>query len=359
MSKYLNEVYKRRFKDNLKEDFSKDSDKWFDLISNEANLNPKIKKLAMDIKDGKIKPTQQGFDKFYKELQLLPSNLMIVLDEFIDDVESGKYDSEFKNKYGKNSQVSEIMSLFRQAVLYNESYKSKGLNKRKFKERKKVSTQYEVMEAIKKALEYNYDELSSDFELYPYKSNEALSEVPSDFAPGFIPYTDGGFQVTGYLGVSQVWSSGNVPRPKEAQKNIDRIIDYNLEYAKESFMDEYPDIVEELGEDMINYHDLYDKGYGNEAEELSEYEMDFLSEDEIQFQLGIFYYTSDNHRGEYEGEYDSVYIYGIINWESPYFRGGKGNEWVAKNSGSIPIDPDSKTFKKDLANKLRKIVSEF
>ncbi len=106
----------------IKENFSRESDHWFDLLAdNSDSLNPSIKQLAKDIKSGKIKPTVSGFNKFYNELQSLPPNIMIELDDFIDKIESGKYKDEFKYKYGNVSQISELFSLFTQAVFYNDS----------------------------------------------------------------------------------------------------------------------------------------------------------------------------------------------------------------------------------------------
>lgn len=229
---------------------------------------------------------------------------------------------------------------------------------RLFTERKKVGTQYEVMEAIKKTLMYYYDDMYQG-DLYPYSANEALEEVESNPRPGFIPYTDGGFQITGFVNLGDFPSTGYSVKPKEAKKRIDKMVDYSYEWAMEEFMKDNQELVDELGKDKINYHDLYDAGYDDKAEELAENEYEMMADDQILFQIGVFYYNKENTKGDFEGEYDSVYVYGIINWESPYHRSGKNNEWVAKNSGSIKIDPDSKKFKKQLADKVKKIVGEF
>lgn len=227
-------------------------------------------------------------------------------------------------------------------------------------ERKKVSTRYEIEKTIKKVLLHYYEDMYQG-DLFPYNAKEALKEVEKESRPGFIPYTDGGFTVTGYADLSQMEGSGFFPKPKEVKKTIDRYIDNAYEWAKEEFIKNNPTLVAELGEDKINYNDLYDSDYGNEAEELSELESEYMSGDEsmIMFELGIFYYEKGNTKGDFADTADSVYVYGIINWEAPYHRSGKSNEWVAKNSGSIPIDPNSKNFKKQLTDKIRKIVSEF
>jgi len=226
-------------------------------------------------------------------------------------------------------------------------------------ERKQVGTQWEVMESIKRTLQYYYDEIRDDYELYPYTSGEALKEVPSKSAPGFIPFTDGGFTVTGYSGIYQMNSSGNIP--KQVEKKVEEFVKYDTEYAVEDFIVEQPAIAKEVGltkKNAMEYYDLLtDAGYDQEAEDIDtrireSYDSDFM------FELGVHYYTKDNSRGDSK-EFDNVYVYGLINWEAPYYRSGSKNEWVSKKSGSIEINPNSKTFKKDLANKIKSIVKEF
>jgi len=230
----------------------------------------------------------------------------------------------------------------------------------KLDERKKVSTRFEIEEIIKKVLLHYYEDMYEG-DLYPYDVDDALKEVEHESRPGFIPYTDGGFTVTGFTDISDITGSGYYPKPKEAVKIIDQFANNAYEWAKEKFMKDNPDLVEELGEDKINYHDLYKADYGEKAEELSEIEMEYMSGDDssIMFELGVFYYEKGNTQGNFADEADSVYVYGVINWEAPYHRSGKGNEWIAKNNGAIKIDPNSKTFKKELTDKIRKIVGEF
>jgi hypothetical protein len=89
--------------------------------------------------------------------------------------------------------------------------------------------------------------------------------------------------------------------------------------AKERFIEEYPEIVEELGENNIDYNSLNEAGYGNEAEQLSEWEMDF-EDDTILCKIGAFYYDTDNYRGM-DGKH-TVRLFGLVNLESPYHRPG-------------------------------------
>ncbi len=231
----------------------------------------------------------------------------------------------------------------------------------RFVERSKVSTQYEVEEIIKKVLLHYYEDMSESDGLYPYDASEALKEVPYKSSSGFIPFTDGGFKITGFINLGYMESSGYMPSPKKVEAKVEEFIDYEREMAKERFIDDNSEIVAELGEDKINYLDLHEAGYEDEADELSEMEYENMSDEtsSFMFELGVFYYEKGNTHGNFADEADSVYVYGRINWEAPYYRGGDNNEWVAKNSSDIKIDPNSKTFKKQLTDKIRKIVAEF
>lgn len=75
------------------------------------------------------------------------------------------------------------------------------------------------------------------------------------------------------------YSSGYTPSNKKLAKLIDDIMDSNFKYARERLWDENKDELIELGitdedDEKLNYHDLYDMGASDLAEELSEYEMD-------------------------------------------------------------------------------------
>ena len=106
----------------LHENFSYDSDIWFDDI---IDTNDKLlRDVAEKIYNKKLNPTEAGFKAFKK----LVRGRSRYLDEFIDAIDSGKYRSEFGAKYSdargtRVSQTSELFSLFVQAVTYSDYLK--------------------------------------------------------------------------------------------------------------------------------------------------------------------------------------------------------------------------------------------
>ena len=149
--------------------------------------------------------------------------------------------------------------------------------------------------------------------------NAEGEEVEHQSRDGFIAYTDGGFEVRWFEYLSGFWGSGYSLPTSALDEEKERQIDYSLEMAKEYFIDQYPEIVEELGEDNINYNSLYEAGYESEAEELSEAEMENM-DGTIMCELGAYYYTPNNDRG-IEGEH-TLRLFGLVNLESPYHRNG-------------------------------------
>jgi hypothetical protein len=149
--------------------------------------------------------------------------------------------------------------------------------------------------------------------------NAEGEEVEHQSRDGFIAYTDGGFEVRWFEYLSGFWGSGYSLPTSALDEEKERQIDYSLEMAKEYFIDQYPEIVEELGEDNINYNSLYEAGYESEAEELSEAEMENM-DGTIMCEVGAYYYTPNNDRG-IEDEH-TIRLFGLVNLESPYHRNG-------------------------------------
>jgi len=109
---YLNEE-----KTELHEDFSKESDIWSEKLTDKSD--DILKALATKIADGKLKPTEKNYEIFKSEIaksKATPKELT----DFVKKIDDGEYSSEFKKVYGSHSQVSELFSFFRQAVLYND-----------------------------------------------------------------------------------------------------------------------------------------------------------------------------------------------------------------------------------------------
>jgi hypothetical protein len=175
----------------------------------------------------------------------------------------------------------------------------------------------DVLEVLKDKLEESTEELPRGFDNY---DNFTAEEVEKESRDGFIAYTDGGYEVTWFESMSYFNSTGYSLPTKPLDTEMQRQLDYNYQLAKERFIEDYPEIVEELGEDNIDYNSLYEAGYEDEAEQLSEWEMDFDGEDSIMCQIGAYYYNTENYRGI--DEKHTIRLFGLVNLESPYHRRG-------------------------------------
>jgi hypothetical protein len=175
----------------------------------------------------------------------------------------------------------------------------------------------DVLEVLKEKLEDSIDELPSQYE---YANDYKGEEVEKQSRDGFIAFTDGGYEVTWFESMSMFSGSGYGLPTKPLDDEMQRQINYNYQLAKEQFIDDYPEIVEELGEDNIDYNSLYDAGYSDEAEQLSEWEMNYDGDDTIMCEIGAYYYDTENYRGV--DEKHTIRLYGLVNLESPYHRRG-------------------------------------
>ena len=175
----------------------------------------------------------------------------------------------------------------------------------------------EILDVLKSKIDDAIDEIPNSFE---NASSFTGEEVEHESRDGFIPYTDGGYEARWFEYLSGMFGSGyNLPT-KPLTDEMNRQIDYNLKMAKDNFIDNYPEIVEELGEENIDYNSLYDAGYGEEAEELSNDEMEMMSEDTIMMRIMAHYYAPENYKGV-DGKH-TIRLFGDVNLESPYHRTG-------------------------------------
>jgi len=175
----------------------------------------------------------------------------------------------------------------------------------------------EVLNVLKEILEDSVDDLPMKFE---NSSNYTGEEVEHESRDGFIPYTDGGYEVRWFEYISGLSGGGYSLPTKALDDEMQRQVDYQYETAKQLFIDEYPEIAEELGEENIDYNSLQEAGYEDEAEELSEMEMNYDGEDSIMCEIGAYYYTPSNDRG-IDGQH-TLRLFGLVNLESPYHRSG-------------------------------------
>ncbi len=173
----------------------------------------------------------------------------------------GKYDVDYSYKV-ISSNIEDYFNKFEESM--------KG-NKKSLKEYRTVGFEQLVRDTIVSVLEDPHSDL---FDL--------------GYSDGIITYDNKGraeILSNGDVNMNYItlptyfWSSGYRPTNKKTAKLVDDIIDMNMESARERLWDENKDELIELGitdkdDEKLNYHDLYDMGAGDLAEELSEYEND-------------------------------------------------------------------------------------
>jgi len=166
------------------------------------------------------------------------------------------------------------------------------------------------------------------------KFQDAMDELPENYGgcidtrvqpinhksyDGFIPFTNGGFDLTVPTDLNTGFSSGNMPANKKVSAELDRVIEDSLQMALKEFCEKNAtklcefftdDDITNPSYDVINYHELYELDKGELAEELSEMENDYLTEGSTFFyQLRAMYYSADNGRNE-SGEDEILFLAG-------------------------------------------------
>lgn len=238
-------------------------------------------------------------------------------------------------------------------------------------------------EYVYKAVSEAFDEIVSDFELYPDKPEEFMDRVEHESRDGFIPHTNGGWEARAFSSLSYIFGTGKMPGDKKTDEYLNKLYNYSMDVAKEQFIDDNLDAVAAIYKstdkkalfDKIDYNDLYEKKHGDLAEKLSEYESEATSDDQssVMFHIGAFYYGPEPTFGKHyrpmkkgketkmiytpdPGKEHELYVFGAINWEAPYHRSGSNNESV--------ILQDTITFKtlgglkKQLPGLLKKLVKD-
>ena len=244
---------------------------------------------------------------------------------------------------------NQINEMFATNSDINVNLESIYLNK--FKDGGEAGLDYSnIYNVLKSKIEDAIDDLPNKYEnSYTFKGEE----VEHESRDGFIPYTDGGYGATWFEYMSSFNSSGyNLPT-KPLNDEMNRQVDYNLKLAKDNFIKKYPEIVEEIGEENINYNSLYEAGYGDEAEELSSEESDNMSDDSIMMQITAFYYSPENDRG-IDGKH-TIKLFCDVNLESPYHRAGNLDDGI-----TIEFTFDSiEELATQMDSGLKKIISWF
>jgi hypothetical protein len=170
-----------------------------------------------------------------------------------------------------------------------------------------------------------------------------LQEICHTSYDGFIPFTNGGFDLTLPTDLHYVYGSGNGPANKKVSDEIDKVIEQSLQDALEAFCEKNSeklgfyfliDQIKNPNADVINYHSLYDMEQGKLAEELSEYETEYMSEGSTFFyQFRVMYFAADNARNE-SGDDEILFLAGT-NLDFEYGR-DSGLEVTYENC--VPVE---------------------
>jgi hypothetical protein len=176
-----------------------------------------------------------------------------------------------------------------------------------------------------------------------------VNEICHTSYDGFIPFTNGGFDLTVPTDLRSMWGSGSGPSNEAIDKELQRVIETSQQDALEQFVQ---DKREELSKfftdaqlddpkyDDINYHDLYEMDQGQLAEDLSQdYEDLYLSEGGVFFyQMRAMYFAADNCRNE-SGKDEILFLAGV-NMDFEYGRDSGLEVTYEKNIpvGELTID---------------------
>jgi ppGpp synthetase/RelA/SpoT-type nucleotidyltranferase len=252
-------------------------------------------------------------------------------------------EKQFQDEYGKKYNKKEAMEV------------GKKVAGKVYRQQQAMAKGGEVLEYSKiyEILKDKIDDSVVDIEsTYEQAVNTKGEEVEYKSRDGFIPFTNGGYSSRWFEYSNMLEGSGmNLPTASLDEK-IEEFRERNREYGFERFEEEYPEIVEELGGiENVNYSELEDAGYSNEADDLDMFMQD--DEDSIMMEVEAFYYNPNNDRGE-DGKH-TIQLSGVVNLEAPYHRSGNLEDYIEER---FTFD-SYKELEDKLDKALMKVVSWF
>jgi len=180
-----------------------------------------------------------------------------------------------------------------------------------------------VPEAIERHIEEQLQELVNDNrvpENYGSCVDTCVQHISHQSYDGFIPFTNGGFDLMLATDLRSMLGSGSGPCNKKIDEYLQGVIESSQQDALEEFVRENKSVFEELFPDadldnptydLINYHDLYDMDQGNLAEQLSEYEDNYMTIGSTFWYLfRVMYFAADNYRNE-SGKDEILFLAGV------------------------------------------------
>lgn len=107
-----------RLAKSLVSGFSSDSNDWYDVVVEDSDLKDStIETLYRVVK---LSPTRMNFNKFVSTLKRVRSPWKNEVQKFVDAMQEGKYNKEFRKFEGSHSQISELFNLMKQAFEYKK-----------------------------------------------------------------------------------------------------------------------------------------------------------------------------------------------------------------------------------------------
>lgn len=149
-------------------------------------------------------------------------------------------------------------------------------------------------------------------------SEDCIDDIECRSRSGFIPFSHnkGGLTYRNFATLSDYHFGGYGCAHEKANKELERLAEYSIDCAMESFKEQYKDELQGIDDNLINYNDLYDMGKGNLAERLSELETESLTDENstVMHEFRFMYHGVDD-----EGNH-SASVSAAINLEAPYHR---------------------------------------
>jgi len=203
-------------------------------------------------------------------------------------------------------------------------------------------------DAIKERMDDLVDDISIP-ENFGSCIDAQTEEINHEGYDGFIPYTNGGYRLTLLTDLASASGSGSLPSNPIAEQAIQGYIDQSYKDSLLQFIDDnkdklqaiypdknfdasYTDSYDKLYE-LCSYSDLYDDGHGTIAEQLSEYEYEWMSEGgTFAYQFTVMFYSKDNFRNE-SGK-DELYFFCGVNTDFEYIR---DNGLICTYENNVPL----------------------
>jgi len=173
--------------------------------------------------------------------------------------------------------------------------------------------------------------------------DKEVNDIGHTSYDGFIPFTNGGFDLTVPTDLRSTWGSGDYPANKKVREYLEGVVETSQQDALEAFVQENKSVFEAMFPDadldkptydLINYHDLYDNDHGDLAERLSEIEDEWLTEGGTFFyQMRAMYFSADNARNE--SGVDEILFLAGTNLDFEY---GRDNGLEVTYENNVPVE---------------------